>query len=506
MGLAEILGIVNLVALAAVAVFLVLLMRKSGTGVTAGGADTKQLDEAAKRIIEDMRKEQARLREDFQKEQSATRTEINALVQTAINALGESLRAAQREAAEAQERSIKNLTDSVGSRISDFIASQDKRMQDLTEAEGKQATDLRALITEKLEELATSVRRLTGDIESKFQEFRQQSETANAEMRKTTEDKLAAMQKSNEEQLEKMRATVEEKLQKTLNDRITQSFQTVSQQLADVHKGLGEMQALASNVGDLRNVLSGVKTRGILGELQLGAIMEELLTREQYEENVATVPGSANRVEFAIRLPGEGDETIYLPIDSKFPGDTYHHLLDAYESGDSVLVEEAKKQLARTVKNCAKDIRDKYIEPPYTTPFALMFLPFEGLYAEVVRMGMIETLQKEYQVCIVGPSTVAAFLNSLRMGFRTLAVQKRSAEVWEILGAVKTEFEKFGKVLQTARERIGKTGEELDTLIGTRTRAITRKLRGVESLADSVSAARIIGYAGDLEVSEGEDE
>jgi len=503
MGLAEILGIVNAVVLVAVAALLVLLLRRPQGG--AGGTDVKELDEAAKRIIEDVRREQASLRADFQKEQSVSRTEINGLVQTAILSLGDSLRAVLKENAEAQARSIKELTDSVGSRITDFIESQDKRMQSLTETEDKQAAELRRLMGEKIEELNSSVRRLIGDIEEKFRDFRQQSETANAEMRRATEEKLAAMQKSNEEQLEKMRETVDEKLQKTLHDRITQSFQTVSQQLTEVHKGLGEMQALASNVGDLRNVLSGVKTRGILGELQLGAIMEELLAPEQYEENVATVPGSQNRVEFAIRLPGEGNEAIYLPIDSKFPGDVYHHLLEAYESGDGKRVEEAKTQLSRTVKGCAKDIRDKYIEPPHTTPFALMFLPFEGLYAEVVRMGMIETLQKEYQICVVGPSTVAAFLNSLRMGFRTLAVQKRSAEVWKILGAVKTEFEKFGGILEKARERIGKTGEDLDKLIGTRTRAINRSLRGVEALPDAASAAQIIGNTGDADDSEEED-
>ena len=293
---------------------------------------------------------------------------------------------------------------------------------------------------------------------------------------------LEAMQKDNHAQLDQMRQTVDEKLQKTLNDRITQSFQLVNERLQEVYSGLGEMKTLASGVGDLKKVLSNVKTRGILGEYQLGAIIAEILAPEQYAENVATKPGSANRVEFAVRLPGDDGQTVWLPIDAKFPGDTYAALVDAYDSGDGAQVAAAQSALEARIKGCAKDIRDKYIDPPNTTDFAIMFLPFEGLYAEVVRMGLLDTLQRLYRVNIAGPTTFAALLNSLQMGFRTLAIQKRSGEVWNVLGAVKTEFETFGGVLEAAQKRIEQTSQELDKLVGVRTRKINSKLRTVSSL------------------------
>ena len=307
------------------------------------------------------------------------------------------------------------------------------------------------------------------------------------------EERLTAMQTQNAEQLDKMRETVDEKLQKTLNDRISESFKMVNDRLAEVYKGLGEMQTLAGSVGDLKKVLSNVKTRGILGELQLGAIIEEMLAPEQYEVNVATRPNSQNRVEYAVRLPGEGEGTVYLPIDAKFPVDAYHNLLEAYDTGDGERVKEAGAVLERRIKDFAKDIRDKYVEPPYTTSFGIMFLPFEGLYAEVVRRGLVETLQNQYGISVAGPTTLAALLNSLRMGFKTLAIQKRSGEVWEVLGAVKTEFGNFEKVLAKAKERIEQTGDELEKLIGTRTRAINRKLRGVAELPSPDAAVELIG-------------
>ena len=279
-----------------------------------------------------------------------------------------------------------------------------------------------------------------------------------------------------------MRQTVDEKLQKTLNDRITQSFQLVNERLQEVYAGLGEMKTLASGVGDLKKVLSNVKTRGILGEYQLGAIISEILAPEQYAENVATVPGSANRVEYAVRLPGDDGQCVYLPIDAKFPGDTYAALVDAYETGDPAQVAAARSALEVRIKGCAKDIRDKYIDPPHTTEFAILFLPFEGLYAEVVRMGLVDALQRLYRVSIAGPTTLAALLNSLQMGFRTLAIQKRSGEVWNVLGAVKTEFEAFGDVLGRAQQRIEQTSQELDKLVGVRTRRINSRLRAVSAL------------------------
>jgi len=290
------------------------------------------------------------------------------------------------------------------------------------------------------------------------------------------------MQQDNNAQLEKMRATVDEKLQKTLDERITQSFQLVNDRLQEVYKGLGEMKTLASGVGDLKKVLSNVKTRGIVGEYQLAAILEEMLSREQYEENVVTKPGSANRVEFAIKLPGEGERSVYLPVDSKFPADAYSQLVDAYEAGDTAAIGAAQTLLDSRLKMFAKDIHDKYIDTPHTTDFAILFLPFEGLYAEVVRRGMVEVLQRQYKVNIAGPTTFAALLNSLQMGFRTLAIQKRSSEVWNVLGAVKTEFATFSEVLEAAQKRIEQTGLELDKLVGVRTRKINSKLRQVSEL------------------------
>ena len=302
---------------------------------------------------------------------------------------------------------------------------------------------------------------------------------------------LNTIRADNNQKLDEIRGTVEEKLQDTLQKRINESFRTVSTQLEQVYKGLGEMQNLAADVGSLKQVLSGVKTRGILGEVQLGAILEQILAPSQYAENVATVPGSANRVEFAIKMPGQNGN-IWLPIDAKFPGDTYAHLQAALERGDAAAAAAMRKALQTVLRQEAKDIHDKYIEVPYTTSFGILFLPFEGLYAEVVSSGITEALQRDYQITVAGPSTMAALLNALQMGFRTLAIQKRSGEVWTILGAVKTEFEKFGAGLQQMQRHLNQTGSDLEELIGPRSRAITRKLESVQQL-DPDTAADLLG-------------
>ena len=328
-------------------------------------------------------------------------------------------------------------------------------------------------------------------MEHRLQTLEVTNEQKLAEMRRTLAEGLTALRTENAAKLDEIRHTVDEQLQDTLQRRVSESFQAVNAQLEQVYKGLGEMQNLASDVGGLKQVLSGVKTRGILGEIQLGAILGEILAPEQYETNVATIPGSSQRVEFAVKLPGVDGGTVWLPIDSKFPGDTYAHLQDAAASGDPRAVAEARRALEQVIRAEAKDIRQKYVEPPYTTAFGILFLPFEGLYAEVVNSGVLEILQREYQVNVAGPSTMAALLNSLQMGFKTLAIQKRSSEVWQVLGAVKTEFEKFGKGLGKMQERLRQTDEELDQLIGVRTRAINRKLRAVQSL-DEPSAAALL--------------
>lgn len=329
---------------------------------------------------------------------------------------------------------------------------------------------------------ALDFERLRKSQEDRIHSLEQNNEQKLEAIRQTMERRLTAIQTDNAEQLEKMQKVVDEKLEKTLESRISESFKLVSSQLEQVYKGLGEMQAVAAGVTDLKKVLSNVKTRGILGETQLSAILSEILSPEQYECDIATKPGSSERVEFAIRLPGDGETPVYLPIDAKFPGETFASLQDAYDKGDPDAIAQAAKMLEIRLKAEAKDIRTKYIDPPHTTDFGILFLPFEGLYAEAVNRGYIEELQRTYHINVTGPSTMAAFLNSLQMGFRTLAIQKRSGEVWQVLGAVKTEFEKFGEVLERSQQRLQQVNNELDTLIGTRTRAITRKLKDVEKL------------------------
>lgn len=344
-----------------------------------------------------------------------------------------------------------------------------------------------------LGDMLNTTQKQTAELQDKrLAELNSQLTARNDTLQKTVNDMLMQiekrmqnMQEDNNKKLEQMRATVDEKLQKTLEDRISQSFKLVSERLEQVYKGLGEMQSLATGVGDLKKVLSNVKTRGILGEIQLGAILEQILSPEQYDTEIATVPNSSNVVEFAVKLPGDENGFIYLPIDSKFPGDKYATLVDAYDSGDQTTIETAAKELERSIKMFAKDIHDKYIEVPYTTDFGIMFLPFEGLYAEVVRRGLIEELQEKYKIVIAGPTTMAALLNSLQMGFKTLAIQKRSSEVWQVLGAVKTEFDNFANVLDETRKRLEQANNSLDKLVGVRTRQIQRKLRSVTSLADS---------------------
>ena len=299
------------------------------------------------------------------------------------------------------------------------------------------------------------------------------------ELRRTLAESMTALQAENTRKLDEIRRTVDEQLQDALQKRVTESFKAVNQQLEQVYKGLGEMQSLAADVGGLKQVLSGVKTRGILGELQLGAILEEILAPEQYETNVATIPGSTQRVEYAIKMPGVDGSTVWLPIDSKFPGDTYAHLQDAQASGDAAAVENARHALELVLRSEAKDIREKYVEPPYTTAFGILFLPFEGLYAEVVKLGLVEELQRSYGVSIAGPTTMSALLNSLYMGFRTLAVQKRSSEVWKILSSVKKEFETFEDVLTKTKKHLQQVDSDLETLVGVRTRAINKQLMSV---------------------------
>ena len=366
-------------------------------------------------------------------------------------------------------------------------------------------------LEDKLERINENMLRSTKenreDIKTTLKEFQ---DSFSSEIKKFTEaqgqkfDAMATKQdelvKSTELKLEKMRETVDEKLHKTLEERLGQSFKLVSERLEAVQKGLGEMQTLANGVGDLKKVLNNVKTRGVLGEYQLGNILEQILAPEQYDANVKTKKGSNDLVEFAIKLPGKDDEgaQVYLPIDAKFPQDDYVRLQDAFDAGDAAGIETATKSLMNAVKKFAKDIHEKYVDPPHTTDISILFLPVEGLYAEVVRHPqMVSDLQRDYQVIITGPSTLAAILNSFAMGFRTLAIQKRSSEVWKVLGAVKTEFGKFGGVLEKAQKKINEANKELDALVGTRTKMMLSKLKKVEELPGP-EADSLLEEGGDL--------
>ena len=377
------------------------------------------------------------VRHEISVQNSALRQELNAQTQSSIKNMGDMLLENQRSFSQSQSERMSSLED----RMNSFSRQNNDNLEQIRQTVDRQLT-------------------------------------AN---RETMEKRMDIMQAENGKKLDEMRKTVDERLEKSLEDKMNKSFALVSQRLEQVYKGLGEMQNLATGVGDLKKVLSNVKTRGILGEIQLGSILSEILSPEQYAENVATKKGSKNVVEFAVKLPAKDDGFIWLPIDSKFPGDTYTALREAIENGDKAQIDLAAKTLITTIKNEAKDISSKYIDPPNTTEFAIMFLPFEGLYSEVVNRGMVEVLQRDYKVNIAGPSTMAALLNSIQMGFKTLAVQRRSAEVWQVLGGVKKEFDNFAKVLESTQKKLDQANKDLDTLVGVRTRQIQRKLKDVET-------------------------
>ena len=346
------------------------------------------------------------------------------------------------------------------------------------------------------ETLLNEYQRDTLNQEQRFKTFALENAQRMEQIRRSVERQLADIREDNGKKLDEMRSIVDEKLQKTLEDKLSRSFALVSERLEQVYKGLGEMQTLASGVGDLSKVLSNVKTRGILGEIQLGAILGEMMAPEQYEVNAKVKQATNERVEFAIKLPAD-DGTVLLPIDSKFPADAYTNLMDAYEQGNADAVKAEQAVLKGRIKEFAADIAKKYINPPYTTEFAVMFLPTEGLYAEVLRLNLMEPIQREYRVSIAGPSTMAALLNSLQMGFKSVAIQKRSGEVWKVLGAVKTEFASFEKTLAKTRDRLRLADEELGRLIGARTHKINRSLERVTALpADDEVSQLVDKYAG----------
>lgn len=393
------------------------------------------------------------------------------LLRKSRSTVGEELKAFRKETQDDNQRTIKSFNDIFVSSNQNTNAIVDKRLSELTTLLHSNQIALNNTVSESLRQIQNLLNNHSIQNEQKLNQIRE-----------TVEKRLQFLQEENSKKLDEMRMTVDEKLQKTLEERISQSFKQVSEQLESVYKSLGEMKNIGMEVGDLKKVLSNVKTKGILGEIQLGAILEQILSPEQYVQDTPTYPGSRDRVEFAVKLPGDERGPVLLPIDSKFPTEDFVKLMDAYEAGDKALVELHLKALEASIRKFAKDIHDKYIKIPYTTEFGILFLPTEGLYAEVVRRGLVESLQRDYQINIAGPTTMAALLNSLQMGFKTLAIQKRSGEVWGILSAVKVEFQEFGNVLQNAQDKLAKTGEELDKLVGVRTRKINQKLKDVSVL------------------------
>lgn len=403
-------------------------------------------------------------------------------------------------------QSLAGSAATINQQLAVLTASLDTRLTAFAELQQKIGTDLADGQHKRLTETNQGLNKLIETLQVQQKEGREAMAVELEKVRATVGQNLETLRKDNEEKLEKMRATVEEKLQGTLEQRLGESFKQVSERLEAVHKGLGEMQTLASGVGDLKRVLTNVKTRGGWGEMQLGAILEEMLAPEQYVANTQIDPASGQRVEFAVRMPGQGDgEPILLPIDAKFPHEDYDRLLTAQDAGDMAMIDVAAKQLERAVRLQAKTISESYIKPPYSTDFAIMYLPTEGLYAEVARRpGLIREIQANHRVMVAGPSNLAAFLNSLQMGFRTLAIQKRSSEVWQVLGAAKAEFAKYGEVWE-------KLGKQLDTArktvdeAGKRTRAVERRLRGVEAVDAPMVAGLLEGSdADDTEVETGE--
>ena len=444
---------------------------------------------------QDIEKKLTALQTTLAEQDRQSRQEIVDAAQNAVRLVGEMLSVNQQTAFHAESQKLDAMNQSVLQQqaaqremLQSLSALLSSNQQQISELQSRKFSEISQSLSEKQNTLNTAMANQFSVLENRLKTFESGNEQKLENMRQTIEKQLTAIQQDNNRRLDEMRQTVDEKLQKTLEDKMTQSFQLVNDRLEQVYKGLGEMQTLAVGVGDLKKVLSNVKARGIVGEIQLGAILEEILSPEQYATNVATVPGSKNVVEFAIKLPGEEDQPVWLPIDSKFPADAYANLQDAYDSGSQEAVTQAVNVLSQRIRSFAKDIHDKYIEPPYTTDFAILFLPFEGLYAEVVNRGLVETLQRDYRINIAGPSTMAALLNSLQMGFRTLAIQKRSSEVWTVLGAVKTEFDKFHDVLAMTQQRLDQANKELDKLVGTRTRMIQRKLKAVDKLDPAQSA------------------
>ena len=442
---------------------------------------------------------------------------INKTLSDRVEALTDRMAGINKTNREEQALNLKEFATEQGRKTEELKAEQ----KELTQKTVEQLDKITAKVEEKLKSLAEKsvndnnlMREALAVAIQGFGETLEKSINTFNEMQKEKFGQLDVRQselvKNTEAKLESIRVTVEEKLEKTLSERLGQSFETVGRQLIEVQKGLGEMQTIATDVGGLKKVLSNVKLRGGVGEVQLAMLLEQILAPGQYDANVRTKKGSADPVEFAIKLPGRSEDEndfVYLPIDAKFPKDTYEHLIEAYENAIPGDIEDATVALENTIKKMARDIRDKYIDPPNTTDFAIMFLPFESIYAEVIRRSpLVDQLRDEFKITVAGPTTLMAILNSLQMGFRTLALQKRSSEVWRVLSSVKTEFEKFGGMLTKAQNNIQTGLGQLDNVVGARTRAIQRHLRNVEKLPAAEARAMLPGLAETIMSEDQEDE
>ena len=494
--------IVMILLLTAVAAMAVILLLRQSAQQRRGEVMEQQVEELRQSVsgLRQQMEEEAQhtleqLSQQMRQQNQEASSQTQQAVVSAVGTMGQGISAGMGTMSSSIGEHIRAMSQELKNGLDGMRTTMNQSQTTAAQTQNEKLDSIDRHVMARQEAMHTSMEKQMQTMEQRLSHLDQMSEQKLEAMRQSMVSSMLEMRQENAKKLDEIRGTVDEKLQDTLQKKITESFQTVSQQLEQVYKGLGEMQHLASDVGGLKQVLSGVKTRGILGEIQLGAILEEILSPEQYDTNVATIPESRERVEFAVKLPGSDGGRVYLPIDSKFPGDTYMHLQEAAASGNPQAVAEARKALETVLKKSAKDIRDKYVEPPYTTTFGILFLPFEGLYAEVVNMGMIEVLQKEYSINVAGPSTMAALLNSLQMGFRTLAIQKRSSEVWQVLGAVKTEFTKFEDVMQKMQGHLQQTSKDLDTLMGTRTRAINRKLRDVQQLEEP-EAQKLLETAG----------
>ncbi len=478
-----------------VALLVALLRRKGGAEGAALEARLEGFERAQERMERTVKEEAGRGREEMARGAREQRAELA----EAFERLGEAMGQRAAEGAAAQEKRLREFSE----QLTAFAKASGERLDALRTEEGESARKLRAEVRDTLgklhemtrgmlSEMATAQKAQLEGVSAAVARLTDSNEKKLEAVRVTVEGRLQSLQADNAKQIEMMRQTVDEKLQSTLERRLDASFKLVSDRLEQVQKGLGEMQTLATGVGDLKKVLSNVKSRGTWGEIQLGTMLEQVLTPEQYGSNVAT-RGTGERVEFAIRLPGPGerDEPVWLPIDAKFPLEDYQRLTDAQEQADAARAEQEGRALEARVRQCARDIREKYVEPPKTTDFAILFLPVEGLFAEVVRRpGLTDALQREQHVVVAGPTTLWALLNSLQMGFRTLAIQKRSSEVWRLLAAVKTEWSKYGEALDLVHRKLHQASESVEKA-RVRTRAVGRKLKGVEELTPGASLAAL---------------